>query len=742
MTDPYLKKFYSLLTSVVPSLIVMATSCRFHDAYLNTSSIRNFPEELRTRRVDPLQNLLSIIQSGDIKKLKNLLRSRGVLALFEARLLEKRVPKDHSPLVITILNGKFRMFSFILKNFTCNVEQETSAVIEGGYPVEGACPLWTASTLGKLEFVKLLVANGANIEHTTDSRSSPLRGAAFDGHCDVVEFLIRMGANIDKPNQVGQSPLTIAAAMQKKECVELLIKKGADVNHKGHNGDTPLHVCVESGAVEIARLLVDSGAKNNPNDVGFTPAILACCYGHKEVMRFLDSMFKIEMKELYDCYCLLAAKEVLGNNRIQAEVYMRKSLEIRLTDVKLFKTLPPANSIYDNLQEPTDMRELRYILSNETSMFFISSIYCERILGRVHPTTAFYIRISGDMVLVNKRYKKCIDLWHRSLEFDNAARMAYELQITEDLLFAVRGFSIMCEDGFIPPVSPHFQWGLKELRMAHESKIPEVAVVSCLFRMVAVWIMVAEHIEDTRQATEEKSKILDAVDQLISLMDASGCGILIACLQNLPEYTSGAGKDIIKIDIPLHQAVALFLDRGVYIHCEDEHGNFPLHLAVRLMDLNAPKCVKTLLDYGAHHDVVNFNKETALDIARYQTFPPHMPPGGIVDDLTRAATCQLSLQCLAARAVARYGLQYMDVLPHRVFKFVAWHQGDNGAITNGLDDWVVIDSEVESASVISSLSNRGDGGGGLLPQAEAAAANMYVLTHSNGLNTNAKQDKL
>ena len=72
-------------------------------------------------------------------------------------------------------------------------------------------------------------------------------------------------------------------------------------------------------------------------------------------------------------------------------------------------------------------------------MFFLSSIYCERILGRVHPTTAFYIRISGDMVLAEDRYKKCIDLWHRSLDFDDAARMAYELQITEDLLFAVRG---------------------------------------------------------------------------------------------------------------------------------------------------------------------------------------------------------------------------------------------------------------------------------------------------------------
>lgn len=729
--------------------------------YLNMSTGR-YSTKVRARKVDPLCEVIKVIQDGDLQKLKALLRSKTVLLLFKERLLASRVPKDHSPLVAAILKDDFKIFRDILENFPANVEQETSAIIEGGYPVEGASPLWTASTLGRLEFVKLLVAKGANIEHTTDSKSSPLRGAAFDGHCDVCEFLISEGADIDKPNQVGQSPLTIAAAMQKKECVELLIRKGADVNHKGHNGDTPLHVSVESGAVEIAKLLVDAGAKNNPNDVGFTPAILACCYGHKEVMKFLNKTFKLEIKELYDCYCLLAAKEVLGSNPTQAEVYMKKSLEIRLSNEELFSTLPPADPIYDQLQEPTSMSELQHILSDETRMFFVSSIYCERILGRVHPTTAFYIRISGDMVLADDRYKKCIDLWHRSLEFDDAARMAYELQITEDLLFAVRGFSIMCSEGFIPPVQPHFRWGLKEFRMAHESKIPEVAVVSCLFRMIAVWIKVMEHIQDKKQAEEEQVKITNAVDELIGAMDGSGCGVLIACLQNLPEHSSGAGKDIIKIDIPLHKAIVVFLDRGCSIHCEDEHGNFPLHLAVKLHDSNAVKCVQTLLDYGAHHDAVNFNRETVLDVVRSTSILTQTPPGEVERELTRAAASHLSLQCLAARAVVNYSLHYMDVLPHRVLKFVAWHEGDDGIVAHLTEDWDGEDKvddggmaagfsgksqagdlgAVGSAGAGVALSSKSDGSreGHFVPQ--AGATNGYILTQTNGLNTNSKHGEL
>ncbi len=636
--------------------------------------------KVRARKVDPLQPVMTAIGEGQLSILKDTLTSPTLLHLFKTRLVVSRVPKDYSPIVAAILKGDLSVFKYILNTFKVNLEQETSAIIEGGYPVEGATPLWTASTLGRIEFVKSLVRNGANIEHTTDSKSSPLRGAAFDGHCDVCEFLIAEGADIDKPNQVGQSPLTIAAAMQKKECVKLLINKGADVNHKGHNGDTPLHVSVESGAVEIAQLLVSAGAQNNPNDVGFTPAILACCYGHKEVMNYLHQTFTLSEKELYDCYCLLAAKEVLGNNFRQAETYMRKSLEIRLQDPSHF-SLPPADPIYDKLEEPTSEEELQHILTDETRMFFLSSIYCERVLGQVHPTTAFYIRISGDMVLADDRYAKCIDLWHRSLEFDAAARMAYELQITEDLLFAVRGFSIMADDNFVPPVEPHFRWGLKEFRMAHESKISEISVISCLFRMIAVWIKVAECIMDGKAAAEEMERIEQAVDDLVKAMEGKLHPVLIACLQNLPEHNSGAGKDIIKLELPLHKATALFLEHGCCIDCEDQEGNFPLHLAVRLMDCSAPRCIQTLLDYGAHYDAVNFARETAMDVVK--SLPEKCPPvKGVVDELSKASGVHLSLQCLSARVIVECRVPYVGILPQRVVDFVSWHEGDGGTEEN------------------------------------------------------------
>ena len=648
---------------------------------------------VRSRRVDPLCDVMSCISNGELEELKSKLRLEPTRTHFKERILSDRLPKDQSPLVVTVLEDQLEIFKYILDNFRTNLEQETSAVIDGDYsqttlldaacesrgryPVEGATPLWTASTLGRVPFVKLLVSRGADIEHATDSKSTPLRGAAFDGHCEVCEFLVHQGADIDKPNQVGQSPLTIAAAMRKKECVKLLIAKGANVNYKGHNGDTPLHVSVESGDVEIAEILVKAGARNSPNDVGFTPAILACCYGHSDVMEFLDKTFHLEPKESYDCYCLLAAKDILSSTMdSSAEKWMKKAVEIRQKYSDLFKHLAPAASVYDGLKEPSTEAEVVSILQDETRMFFVSSIYCERILGKIHPTTAFYIRISGDMALAESRYSKCIELWHRSLEFDNAARMAYELQITEDLLFAIRGFSIMADNHFTPSVEPHFQWGLKEFKMAHESKISEMDVISCLCRMIASWIKVMDCIKDNKEREETNERILRSVESLISIMEGNSCPMLIACLQNLPEHSSGAWRDITSAHLPLNRVVALFLDQGCSVHCEDEDGNFPLHLAVQMKDDSALECIRTLLEYGAHIDAVNFDGLTVLDVAKTKGIGCKQKATEIMSELETAMFRYSSLQCLASKAVTRYRIDYALVLPRQIAEYVSWHEGE------------------------------------------------------------------
>ena len=637
----------------------------------------NVLHKVRRRFVDPLSHVLHCIEKDNVEELKGLLVDVKTRELFQARLLASKAEKDQSPIVISILKSAENCFKYIVGNHSVNLEQETSAVIEGGYPVAGATPLWTASTLGKLSFVKELVGRGADIDHTTQSKSSPLRGAAFDGHCDVCKYLIELGADIDKPNQVGQSPLTIAAAMRKVECVNLLIAKGANVKHRGHNGDTPLHVCVESGSVEIAKILVKAGALNCANDVGFTPAILACCYGHAKVMAYLEETFNLAPVERYNCHCLLAAKDILSSNYSGAEKWLNMAVAVRQKHRKEFANLPKAHKIYAGIEEPARKEDVAYIMGDETRMFYLSAIICERVLGKVHPTTAFYIRIGGDMALAEKDYAKSLDLWQRSLEFDEAARMAYELQIIEDLLFCVRGFSIMAENGFIPNIEQHFNWGLREYRLAHDSKISENDVVFCLARMLATWIKVADHIKDQKRREAEDELIHKAGKKLIEISKDNPCPLLVSCLQNLPTDSMGAAKDIACNKLPLNRVLSLLLEMGCQIQCEDAEGNFPLHLAARLQEDSALCCVRTLLEYGAHVDAVNHEGKTALGVAL--ALPPNYANDrtGIIQELEVAGRRQMSLQCISARAVLEYRFEYHTIFPHSLNCLVSWHEKDS-----------------------------------------------------------------
>jgi ankyrin repeat protein len=63
-------------------------------------------------------------------------------------------------------------------------------VVFDGETIEGAPPLWCAAAAGHLPVVRLLVRNGASVNSTTRTNSTPLRAACFDGHYEIVKFLV------------------------------------------------------------------------------------------------------------------------------------------------------------------------------------------------------------------------------------------------------------------------------------------------------------------------------------------------------------------------------------------------------------------------------------------------------------------------------------------------------------------------------------------------------------------------
>lgn len=62
-----------------------------------------------------------------------------------------------------------------------------------------------------MSVVKTLVRAGADVNHPTNTSSTPLRAACFDGRLDIVNYLTQHNANIHLANKYNNTCLMIAA---------------------------------------------------------------------------------------------------------------------------------------------------------------------------------------------------------------------------------------------------------------------------------------------------------------------------------------------------------------------------------------------------------------------------------------------------------------------------------------------------------------------------------------------------
>ncbi|PIO65957.1 ankyrin repeat protein [Teladorsagia circumcincta] len=157
-----------------------------------------------------------------------------------------------------------------------------------GETIYGAPALWAASAAGKFEVVRILVEEaGANINQTTNTSSTPLRGACYDGHLEIVKYLVEHGADIEVANQHGHTSLMIAAYRQKVEVVKYLISCGADVNRSSKKGNTAMHDAVEGENAEVCALLLEAGARLVPDEFGVCPLMCAVMIGADWILSML-----------------------------------------------------------------------------------------------------------------------------------------------------------------------------------------------------------------------------------------------------------------------------------------------------------------------------------------------------------------------------------------------------------------------------------------------------------------------
>jgi cytohesin len=156
---------------------------------------------------------------------------------------------------------------------TAIVERLLKAGADPKASPSGASPLITCAGAHAVAAVKLLIANGADVDATDSYRNqTPLMWAAAENHAAIVTTLLEAGAKVDARSTGNFTALMFAVRQDARDSVRLLLDAGADVNFTAPNGQSALRIAINNRHYTLASTLVEWGAHVYTKDrLGNTP---------------------------------------------------------------------------------------------------------------------------------------------------------------------------------------------------------------------------------------------------------------------------------------------------------------------------------------------------------------------------------------------------------------------------------------------------------------------------------------
>jgi ankyrin repeat protein len=159
---------------------------------------------------------------------------------------------------------------------------------------DGATPFWLAANHGDVEFMRLLLANGANgttpnkfgvtplmaaagLNYYEGETPGPFTGTPEEERLDAVKLALEAGNELNARADFGDYPMRgdpKYIAYYYPLNIEQLLDLG--VGDPRWDGSTALHGAVVSGQPSIAKFLIEKGAKIDAvSDAGWTPLLLS-----------------------------------------------------------------------------------------------------------------------------------------------------------------------------------------------------------------------------------------------------------------------------------------------------------------------------------------------------------------------------------------------------------------------------------------------------------------------------------
>jgi ankyrin repeat protein len=152
-------------------------------------------------------------------------------------------------------------------------------------------PIADASMRNDVAQVRLLVANGAELNAAHGDGMTGLHWAAENGNPEIASILLESGADVEAVTRLGAyRPLHLAARRGDASVIQLLLDASADPEAESATGGvTPLHFAAASGKAASVQALIDHGVELDARESiwGQTPLMFAAATGRTEVIRLL-----------------------------------------------------------------------------------------------------------------------------------------------------------------------------------------------------------------------------------------------------------------------------------------------------------------------------------------------------------------------------------------------------------------------------------------------------------------------
>ena len=680
---------------------------------------------------DPRKEAFRAAQSGDAVLLCEILQQMNngerTSALETAYITEDAIQGILQDLLIVATeNGNLDCVKVLLVEYGVNVDFQN---------IEGETPLIIASREGHVDVVTFLVEHGANLNLQCRLGNTALMTACLYKERDVVTFLVEHGANVNLQSKDGttalflflcgipmysddnycnvlssliengadvnacthdnQTPLMMASRNGHVNAVALLVEHGANMDIQNEDGNTALHYAVttrgaKAGGYCVVEKLLNLGAAQLYNNQHLTPLLQASNIGENLMVNDFLKRAEYTKKQRIDALELLGAFFATDGDppdddppdddtsdddipyhtpdTARAFHYMKWGMTERFQDPcqPLFKQPMEPVEAYLFRKESQTLEELGRIKGDRCAIIMEGLIIRERILGT--DSTALLIPIRSVVqygVHWNFDFAICIGLYRHAIKIAKHCNQPISLEIRSIIIALDLRNVFLNQKDFVLELLEEIvlEYEKQKKTRRYESLKFKCSNVDCeLHRMLDVSMQVVQIITKFKYFEEAKmSHVSGLLRKLCNLNVRDDSGNTL--LHRAVEHSSGGSGG----GFPCIDTLKLLLNAGINVNVINNKGDTPLHEAVKCTPSSnnirhLTNILEALLDGGAHHDFVNNEGKTAMDLAP-------------TDEARRILSKKekLELKCISARAVKKYGLLYLGVVPKILEKYISMH---------------------------------------------------------------------